>query len=63
MAFIEESRVCLNCNYQRGFHVFFKKVKGKTKIGLICPNCGYSYDIGWLTTSIKSFKPEKGLPY
>lgn len=60
---MEEFRVCLNCAYERGFHVSFKKVKGKVKICMICPNCGQSYDLGWLTTTIKSFKSEKGLIY
>jgi len=56
----KEFRVCPNCKYKRGFHVFFKTSSGKTKIGLICPQCGSSYDIGWLTTSIKSLKGKKG---
>lgn len=60
---MEEFRICPGCGYERGFHVFFKRVKGKIKIGLICPNCGRSYDLGWLTTSIKSFKTESGLVY
>jgi rubredoxin len=60
---VKEFRVCPECQYQRGFHVFFKNPKGKTKIGLICPQCGYSYDIGWITTGIKSLKHKKGLAY
>jgi rubredoxin len=60
---MEEFRICPSCGYERGFHVFFKRVKGKIKIGLICPNCGYSYDLGWLTTSIKSLKSESGIIY
>ncbi len=60
---MEELRVCVNCGYVRGFHVFFKKVKRKIKICLICPNCGQSYEIGWSTSTIKSFKVEKGLVY
>jgi ssDNA-binding Zn-finger/Zn-ribbon topoisomerase 1 len=56
----KEFRVCPNCNYTRGFHVFFNRTRGKTKIGLICPQCGTSYDLGWLTTNIKSLKGEKG---
>jgi len=56
----EEFRVCPNCNYRRGFHVYFKKVRSKTKIGLICPQCGSSYDIKWLTTNIKNLKGKKG---
>lgn len=60
---MEELRVCANCNYEKGFHVFFKKNKGKIKIFLICPNCGQSYDIGWTASSIKTFKAEKGIGY
>ncbi len=60
---MEEFRICPSCGYERGFHVFFKRVKGKIKIGLICPNCGHSYDLGWLTTSIKSLKSESGIIY
>ncbi len=59
----DEFRVCPNCSYQRGFHLFFKKTKAKTRIALICPQCGVSYDLGWVTTSIKNFKPEKGVEY
>lgn len=60
---MEELRVCPECEYQKGFHVFFKKTKGRVKIGLLCPQCGQSYIIGWSTAAIKSFKPEKGLKY
>ncbi len=60
---MEEFRQCTNCAYQKGFHVFFKRLKGKVKICLICPNSGRSYDIGRLTTSIRGFKSEKGLIY
>jgi transcription elongation factor Elf1 len=60
---MEEFRVCLNCGYKRGFHVSFKKMKGKAKMILICPNCGQSYDIGWTTTVIRSLKPEGGATY
>ncbi len=60
---MEEFRQCPNCAYQKGFHVFFKRAKNKMKIGLICPNCGQSYDLGWLTTVVKSFKYEKGPIY
>ncbi len=61
---MDEFRVCPNCEYQRGFHVAFRKTaKGKVKIGLICPNCGQSYDLGWTTASVKSFKAEKGMVY
>ncbi len=60
---MEDFRVCLNCEYQKGFHVAFRKVKGRIKIIVICPNCGQSYDLGWATSTIKSFKSEKGLIY
>lgn len=56
----EEFRICPQCHYTRGFHVFFKKIRGKTKIGLICPQCGTSYDLGWCTMSIKGLKEKKG---
>jgi len=59
----EELRVCPECGYERGFHVSFKKTTGKTRIALICPQCGQSYSIGWTTSVIKSFKLEKGLKY
>ncbi len=53
-------RVCLNCGYQRGFHVYFKKVSGgKARLGLICPSCGQSYDIGWVTADISELVPKK----
>lgn len=59
---MEDFRICPNCEYKRGFHVFFRKpVKGRTRIGLVCPNCGQIYEIGWTTMTVKSFKPEKGL--
>lgn len=60
---MEEFRVCPECDYQRGFHVFFKKLRAKIRICLICPQCGQSYAIGWATATIKRFKPEKGPKY
>ncbi|WP_406657047.1 hypothetical protein V7O62_00455 [Methanolobus sp. ZRKC2] len=56
-----EFRICTKCGYHRGFHVYFKKLQeGKAKIGLICPNCGQSFDIGWITSDIPAIDPEKG---
>lgn len=56
----EELRVCPNCGYERGFHVFFRRVPdGSMRIGIICPSCGQSYDIGWITLDIKELKPIK----
>lgn len=53
-------RVCLNCGYQLGFHVYFKEVsEGKARLGLICPSCGQSYDIGWLTADVPELKVKK----
>ena len=49
-----EFRVCRKCGYVRGFHVYFKDItEGKTRICLICPSCGQSYDIGWVTSDIQ----------
>ena len=60
---MEEFRVCPSCEYSKGFHVAFRKAKGKVRICLICPNCGQSYEIGWSTSSIKGFKVDKGASY
>ncbi len=60
---MEEFRVCLNCEYQKGFQVSFRKVKNRARIVLICPKCGQSYDIGWATTTIKTFRHDQGLTY
>lgn len=60
---MEEFRVCISCEYAKGFHVSFRKVKGRVRICLICPNCGQSYEIGWSTASIKGFKIDKGASY
>jgi len=57
---MEELRVCISCDYQKGFHIYFKKVKGRVRICLVCPNCGQSYDFGWVTSTIKSFKADRG---
>ena len=57
---VNSFRVCPNCGYQRGFHVHFKEIsEGKARLGLICPSCGQSYDIGWLTADIKEMEPKK----
>jgi uncharacterized protein YbaR (Trm112 family) len=59
----EEFRVCPECGYQLGFHVFFRKAEARTQIGLICPQCGSSYDIGWISDGLGNLKPEKGFKY
>ena len=60
---MDELRVCQSCNYQKGFHIYFKKVSGRVKICLACPKCGQSYDVGWATSTIKSFKAKQGMIY
>ena len=46
---MSEVRRCVACNYERGFHVSLKTTEQGNKIGLICPRCGQSFDIGWIT--------------
>lgn len=57
---MKEIRVCASCGYGRGFHVFFRQgAEGEgARIGLICPGCGQSYEIGWLTPA----PPEPPVP-
>jgi hypothetical protein len=56
----EELRVCANCGYERGFHVFLRRLPdNRMRIGIICPSCGQSYDIGWMTADIEKLKPIK----
>jgi len=43
----DEFHACPSCDYERGFHVSFRR-KGADKalkLILICPNCGTRYDI------------------
>lgn len=60
---MDEFRVCPQCGYERGFHVSFRSGRGRVHIRLICPNCGQSYDIGWVAGAMKSLKPEPGGAY
>lgn len=61
---MEDFRICLSCEYERGFHVsFHKRDDTEVSIRLICPNCGQSYDIGWQESPVKLFKPKKGTQY
>lgn len=55
---MEEIRVCQVCNYQRGFHVSFRFEGEGQRIILICPSCGQSYDLGWLTHGLLN-QPEQ----
>ncbi len=61
---MEEFRACPSCGYERGFHVFLGAGEGgRTAIGLVCPNCGQSYDVGWITRDIPGGAPREGAPY
>jgi transcription elongation factor Elf1 len=60
---MEEFRICPTCQYKRGFHSIFKKVKDKIKVIFICPNCGSSYDLGINEERIKEINPIKGDKY
>lgn len=60
---MDDFRECANCKYQKGFNIFFKRVKGAMKICLICPNCGQSYDIDWYTTEVKELKADARLKF
>ncbi|ADI73486.1 hypothetical protein Metev_0575 [Methanohalobium evestigatum Z-7303] len=49
----DEFRICPNCGYKKGFHLCFKKTENsRFRIGLICPSCGQSYNIDWITSDI-----------
>jgi len=49
---MDEFRVCPSCGYGRGFHVWLRQEGEAFRIGLICPSCGASYDVGWLTRDV-----------
>ena len=50
-----EFRVCTTCGYQRGFHLYFReRPEGGVVIGLICPNCGQSFDLVWHEGDIRT---------
>lgn len=44
---MNEFRRCPVCGYELGFHVFFRAEEDGVVLGLICPKCGQSYDLGW----------------
>lgn len=60
---MDEFRVCISCEYSRGFNVSFKKVEGGVRICLIRPKCGQSCETGWTTSGIKNFKIERGASF
>jgi len=47
-----EFRICSTCGYERGFHLYFQEEEGRVRIGLICPNCGQAFDLGWLSREV-----------
>jgi hypothetical protein len=47
---MHDFRVCPSCRYGRGFHVSFKAVEDGLSIVLICPDCGQSYEPGWMVS-------------
>lgn len=59
-----EFRVCPACGYERGFHVFFREAQGgRMAIGLICPSCGRSYDLGWTAPEVPGTEAREGPAY
>ena len=59
---MNEFRVCRVCSYEKGFHVYFREHEKGHKIGLICPSCGQSYDIGWIVPDLAD-TAEKGAQF
>jgi hypothetical protein len=57
---MQEIRVCPACDYGRGFHVFFRDDGAGVVVGLICPNCGQSYDLGWRATELAPLALQEG---
>lgn len=57
-----EIRVCVVCDYQRGFHFAVKSDENGHHLVLICPSCGQSYLPGWQLT-LAADHLEKGAVY
>ena len=57
---MEEFRVCPACGYGRGFHLFFRNKGKRMAIGLICPDCGQSFDPGWNVSASSGLQPSRG---
>jgi uncharacterized protein YbaR (Trm112 family) len=54
---VEELSVCPDCGYERGFHLFFRRFSdNRVQTGIICPSCGQSYDIEWITSNLEELK-------
>ena len=50
---MQEFRLCPACGYGRGFHVWLRQEDDAFRIGLICPSCGASYDLGWVSREVE----------
>jgi uncharacterized protein YbaR (Trm112 family) len=59
---VKEFRVCRVCGYEKGFHVYFREKEDGHRIGLICPSCGQSYEIGWIVPGLAE-TAEKGTQF
>ncbi len=57
---MDEFRVCPSCGYGRGFHVFFRRSGEAVSIGLICPSCGRSFDLGWISREVPGVEGREG---
>jgi uncharacterized Zn finger protein len=61
---VEEFRVCPSCGDEREFHVFLRAGReGRAAIGLVCPGCGRSYDVGWTARDIPGGERRDGDRY
>jgi hypothetical protein len=56
---MSEFRICRVCGYAKGFHIYFREHDKGQRIGLICPECGQSYDLGWVVEGLAE-SAEKG---
>lgn len=56
---MDEFRVCLNCGYTRGFHIAFRKKERGMELLFICPECGASWDLGFLEERLASLDPRR----
>ncbi len=59
---MSDFRVCRVCGYGKGFHVYLREQEKGHKIGLICPSCGQSFDVGWIVPDLAP-SAEKGTKF
>lgn len=60
---VNEFRTCLNCNYQRGFHISFQKENNALRLIFICPECGASYDLDFLEDRLDKIQVKRMKDY